>query len=151
MNESHGNDLTANEIQPKGTGLRTVGAALAGIFVAVVFSVGTDALMRVLGVFPPSGKLLSDAQFLLAVAYRTIYSIAGSYIAARLAPTRPMRLALILGWIGLFVNILGVIAAWNHSDVLGPRWYPIMLTVLALPCAWLGGKLAVKGSTSLKA
>lgn len=144
------NESPINETPPEGTGLRTVGAALAGILVAVVFSVGTDALMRALGVFPPSGKLLSDVQFLLAVAYRTVYSIAGSYIAARLAPTRPMRLALILGWIGLFVNILGIAAAWNHADVLGPRWYPIVLTVLALPCAWLGGRLAVKGKTIVK-
>ena len=139
------NEQAINEAPPKRTGLRTFGAGLTGILVVVAFSVGTDALMRALGVFPPSGKLLSGAQFLLAVAYRTVYSIAGSYIAARLAPVRPMRLALILGWIGVLVNILGVVAAWNHTDILGPRWYPIMLTVLALPCAWLGGMLAVAG------
>jgi hypothetical protein len=132
-----------NDTPPRGRFLRTIGAALAGIAVAVIPAIATDALMRRTGVFPASGKLVSGSLFLLAAGYRTVYSIAGSYVAARLALSRPMRLAMILGWIGLAVNLLGVVAAWNHASTLGPRWYPITLTVLALPCAWLGGRLAV--------
>ena len=131
-----------DESPRKGILLRTIGAALAGIAVAVIPAVATDALMRKTGIFPASVQPLSDPLFLLAAGYRTVYSIAGSYVAARLAPSRPMRLAMILGWIGLAANLGGVVAAWNHESTLGPIWYPISLTVIALPCAWLGGRLA---------
>jgi hypothetical protein len=130
------------EAPRKSIALRTIGAALTGIAVAVIPAIATDALMRRIGVFPASGQPLSNPLFLLAAGYRTVYSIAGSYLAARLAPSRPMRLAMILGWIGLAANLGGVAAAWNHASTLGPEWYPISLTVLALPCAWLGGRLA---------
>ena len=43
---------------------------------------------------------MSDALFILATAYRTIYGVLGAYIAARLAPNRPMMHALILGALG---------------------------------------------------
>ena len=131
-----------DETPRKGILLRTIGAALAGVAVAVIPALATDALLSKTGVFPASGQLLSDRLFLLAAAYRTVYSVAGSYVAARLAPSRPMRLAMILGWIGVAANLGGVVAAWNHQSTLGPIWYPISLTVIALPCAWLGGRLA---------
>ncbi len=131
-----------NEVRPRGTFLKTLGAALAGILVAVVPAIASDALMVRLGIFPASGQGMAGSLFLLAAGYRTLYSIAGSYVAARLAPSRPMRLALILGWIGLAVNLLGVVATWQNGPEFGPKWYPIALVLLALPCAWLGGKLA---------
>ena len=34
---------------------------------------------------------MSNALFVLATVYRTIYTVAGGYITARLAPNRPMR------------------------------------------------------------
>jgi len=138
-----------NETQPQATLPRTLVAAIAGILVAVVPAVACDALMRKLGIFPASGPLNSDSLFALATGYRTVFSIAGSYVAAKLAPARPMRLAMILGYIGVAVNLLGLIATWNKGSELGPKWYPIALTLLALPCAWIGGKLAVgKASVS---
>jgi len=75
----------------------------------------------------------------LALAYRSIYAVAGGYVTAMLAPNRPMRLAIILGIIGVVVSILGAIATWGKE--LSPHWYPIALIITALPCAWLGGKL----------
>jgi len=126
--------------------LRSVGAALAGIAVAVAPAMATDALMRALGIFPTSDQVMGAPLFLLAIGYRTIYAIAGSWVAARLAPSRPMRLAMILGWIGLVVNLLGLIAAWNRPE-LGPHWYPFALTLLALPGAWFGGRLARRYAT----
>jgi hypothetical protein len=130
------------EAPRKGVAIRTIGAALAGIAVAVIPAVATDALLRKIGVFPAAAQPLSNPLFLLAAGYRTVYSIAGSYVAARLAPSHPMRLAMILGWIGVAASLGGVVAAWNHQSTFGPEWYPISLTVLALPCAWLGGRLA---------
>ena len=40
---------------------------------------------------------------------------------------------------GTFLGLVGVVATWNSG--LGPRWYPVLLAVLAIPQCWLGGKL----------
>jgi hypothetical protein len=45
--------------------------------------------------------------------------------------------ALALGGVGVVVSIAGAIIMRGA----GPPWYPLALVVLAMPCAWLGGKL----------
>jgi hypothetical protein len=77
---------------------------------------------------------------LLALSYRTVYAVVGSYITARFAPYSPMGHALTGGVIGLVLSAAGAMAAISMD--LGPAWYPIALVVTALPCAWLGGALA---------
>jgi peptidoglycan/LPS O-acetylase OafA/YrhL len=116
---------------------------LAGIFVGIVLTLGTDELLHIAAVFPPWGQSMVgyDGALLLATAYRVVYGIVGSYIIARLAPNRPMRHALIGGVIGLIVSVVGAVATWNSGPAFGPHWYPIALVVTALPCAWVGGKL----------
>jgi hypothetical protein len=82
--------------------LRSVAALLLGFIVVVALSVGTDQLMRVLGLLPPLNQPTPDSgALLLAFAYRSIYVIFGSYIVARFAPYAPMHHALISGLIGL--------------------------------------------------
>ena len=120
---------------------RSILALLVGMIVAVGLTLAADFLFHRIGVFPELGQRASDPAFLLATAYRIVFSVLGSYITARLAPSRPMRLALIGGAIGLVVSIAGAVATWNHQPPLGPHWYPLALVVTALPCAWLGGKL----------
>lgn len=85
-----------------------------------------------------------DGALLLATIYRTVYGVLGSYITAWLAPSRPMGHALVGGAIGLAVSILGAAVTWNKGPTFGPHWYPLALVVLALPTAWVGGKLRVK-------
>jgi surface polysaccharide O-acyltransferase-like enzyme len=121
--------------------LRSVGAVLAGFLAIVIISIATDSAMHGTGVFPPLGAPMSDALFLLATAYRIVYSVAGCYIAARFAPDRPMRHALALGVVGVVVSAAGAVATWNRGPAFGPHWYPLALIALAMPCAWLGGKL----------
>lgn len=82
-----------------------------------------------------------DAALLLATIYRSIYGITASYITARLAPNRSMLHATVLGILGLAVSILGAVATWNKGPAFGPHWYPIALIVLALPTAWVGGRI----------
>jgi peptidoglycan/LPS O-acetylase OafA/YrhL len=120
---------------------RSILALLTGMFVAIGLTLAADFLFHLIGVFPPLGQRASDSAFLLATVYRIVFSVLGSYITARLAPNRPMRLALIGGSIGLLASIVGAVATWNHQPSLGPHWYPLALVVTALPCAWLGGKL----------
>ena len=116
---------------------------LAGFLAGVVLSLGTDIVLHTTGVFPPWGQRVSDALLLLATAYRTVYSVAGSYVAARLAPNRPMQHALALGVAGVVVSTLGAVATWNAGPAFGPHWYPLALIALAMPTAWIGGSLAI--------
>lgn len=115
-------------------------AILAGFVVVFVLSVGTDLSLHKIGLTPPLGQPMSNPMFLLATIYRTIYAVIGSYLTARLAPNEPMAHALVGGFIGLAISIVGAVATWNHVPSLGPHWYPLALVVTALPSAWIGGK-----------
>lgn len=121
--------------------LRSIGAIVAGFLVIVVLSVATDIVMHATGIYPPWFQYMPDSLFLLATAYRVIYSVLGSYVTARLAPDRPMRHALILGVIGVVLSTVGAIGTWNQGREFGPKWYPLTLVVISLPLAWLGGKI----------
>jgi len=121
--------------------LRRVGALLAGLVAGVVLSLGTDIVLHASGFFPPWGQPMNDGLFLMAAVYRAIFNIVGSYIAARVAPDRPMQHALALGALGVAVSIAGTVATWNSGPEFGPKWYPLSLIVMAMPCAWVGGRL----------
>ncbi|MEO8028077.1 MAG: hypothetical protein ABI823_16450 [Bryobacteraceae bacterium] len=118
-------------------------AALGASFLAVVvLSMGTDAIMYSSGAFPPLGQPMPDALFLVALAYRTLYGVAGGYIAARLAPYRPMQQALASGAVGLAISLVGVVMTWDKGPEMGPKWYSLALMATTIPCAWAGAKLA---------
>ena len=118
---------------------RSIWAVVAGVLVTIVVTTVVDMLLHVLGVFPVMGQPLNDALSLLATSYRIVISVGAAWLTARLAPTKPMRHAIILGIIGTVLGIVGVVATWNLG--LGPRWYPIALAALAIPQCWAGGKL----------
>ena len=132
--------VSTSERPPQRIG-RSIGAVLAGILAGVIITIATDALMHVVGLFPPLGQTMSNQLFLLATAYRIVYGVLGSYVIARLAPDRPVQHALVGGVLGLVVSTVGAVVTWNRVPSLGPHWYPVALIVTALPCAWLGGKL----------
>ena len=121
--------------------LKSIGAVLAGALTGIVLSIGTDMALRAAGVLPPLGQPAGDVPLLLATAYRTVYGVAGAYIAARLAPQRPMMHALVLGVLGLAATIAGAAVTWNKGPAFGPHWYPLALVALAMPQSWAGGKL----------
>jgi hypothetical protein len=120
---------------------RSILAVLAGMIAGVILSLGTDAVLHAAGVFPAIGQPAGDKPLLLATVYRCVYSVFGSYLAARLAPYKPMAHAMVLGVVGFVVCTLGAVFTWNKGPALGPHWYPVALVVTALPCAWLGGLL----------
>ncbi len=132
--------MTETSVHPR-RALRSIAAILAGFVATVVLSLGTDQLLHSLEVYPPWGEPMSNALLLLATAYRSVYAVAGSYIAARLAPSRPMRHALVLGAVGLVVSTAGTVATWNAGPAFEPKWYPLSLIAIAMPCAWAGGML----------
>ena len=120
---------------------RSILAVLAGIIVGVILSLVTDEVLHAVGVFPPWDQPPGNGPLLLATVYRTLYSILGSYVIARLAPDRPMQHALVGGVVGLVVSTVGAVVTWNKGPVFGPHWYPLALIVLAIPTAWMGGRL----------
>ncbi|MBZ5685668.1 MAG: hypothetical protein LAP86_11595 [Acidobacteriia bacterium] len=121
---------------------QSVWAIVAGFLVVVVFSIGTDIVLRKLGIFPPLGQKMADRLFVWATIYRTIYGIVGSYTAARLAPYRPMWHAMMGAAIGMILGTVGAVVTWNKD--LGPHWYPLALIVTGIPCAWIGAKIREK-------
>src|SRR4030095_14486309 len=85
-----------DEARSRRSFLVSTGAVIAGLLAVIILSNGTDAVLHATGVYPPWSQPMADGLFLLATAYRIVFAIAGSYIAARLAPSRPMLHALIL-------------------------------------------------------
>lgn len=120
---------------------RSLLALLAGFFAVVLLSLGTDIALHAIGVFPPWSQPSPSGPLALATLYRALYGILGGYITARLAPNRPVEHAVIGGFIGTLIGAAGAIATWNHTPSMGPHWYPVAITLLALPTSCLGGKL----------
>ena len=118
--------------------LGQIGAVLAGLLAIFAITTVTDIVLHATGIFPPWGQPMSSALFLVALAYRIVYGVLGCYIAARLAPDRPMRHAVALGVVGVVLSTAGAVAMWEA----GPAWYSLAVIGIALPCAWVGGKLA---------
>lgn len=119
--------------------VRSVLAVLAGIVAVVVLSEGIDFVVVKLGLLSFSGADLS-VPFAIATLYRSVAAVVGGYVTARFAPSAPMTHAIILGIIGTALALLGCIMMWS----VGNHWYPIALVVTALPCSWLGGKIAAR-------
>lgn len=117
--------------------LKSIGAILAGIITVALPAGITDVILESTGFMkiPFTGNPWWIV--FLALIYRCIYTVAGGYVTAALAPRRPVYHAIILGCIGTALGLLGAIATWDHA----PAWFMIGIIVTALPCTWLGGKL----------
>ena len=132
-----------SEIRTPRRVVRSIVAVLAGVLAIIVLSIGTDMAMHASGIYPPWGQRMADSLFVLATAYRVVYTVAGSYIAARLAPDRPMRHALVIGVVGLALGLVGAVATRNEGPEFGPKWYSLAIVAIAMPCAWAGGKVRI--------
>jgi surface polysaccharide O-acyltransferase-like enzyme len=121
--------------------VRRIGAVLAGLMAVFVLSIGTDTALHASGIFPNFGEPMTDGLFVLATAYRIVYGVVGGYIAARLAPDRPIQHTVALGVVGVVLSTAGTVATWNKGPEFGPKWYPIVLVVTAIPVSWVGGKI----------
>jgi hypothetical protein len=116
---------------------KSVRAVVAGLLATFAVTTVIDVVLHATGVFPPVGRRMSDALFVLALAYRLPLNTAGCYLAACLAPNRPERHALWLGLVGVVLATLGAIAMWDF----GPAWYSLANIAAALPCTWAAIRL----------
>jgi hypothetical protein len=103
----------------------------------VALSEGTDFLVVKLGLISFNSPDLT-IPFAIATVYRSFAAVAGGFVTAKLAPSAPMTHAIVLGAIGTALALAGVIMNLSTPNL----WYPIALVVTALPCSWLGGRLA---------
>src|SRR5262249_18522600 len=122
--------------------VRSILAVVAGIVIVVVLSEGTDFVIGKLGLMSFSGPD-PTVPFAIATVYRSIAAVVGGFVTAKLAPSAPMTHVIVLGVIGTAAALAGVLANLSMPNL----WYPIALVVTALPCTWLGGKLAQQGRT----
>lgn len=133
--------MPAASDQPARSILRSSAAILAGIVVVFILSMGTDAVFHATGIYPPWMQPMATHLWVIALAYRIPFGIISAWVVARLAPRRPMGHAILFGMIGVVMSALGVAATWNKGPEFGPLWFNLGLIAIALPCAWLGGKL----------
>src|SRR6266536_5720497 len=90
--------------------LRSIGAVLAGVVAVIVLSLGTDIVLHATGIYPPWFRPMAGSLLVLALAYRIVYGIAGSYITSRIVRDHRMMHAMIVGLIGFALSIIGVAA-----------------------------------------
>ena len=118
--------------------LKNIWALVLGFLITVVLTVITDLILAKSGIMK-TNPFSDNPVWLIVVIiiYRAIYGITGSYFTAKFAAMRPLRLAMIGGYIGLVLSIVGLATHWD----IPPHWYGIAVALIALPCAWTGGKL----------
>lgn len=134
--------MTTNEKQQTSRRIpRRIGAVFAGMLSIIILDTTLDVIMHATGTYPPWFQPMRTSLWFVALGYRFIDSIVGCYLTAWLAPDRPRLHALILGALGVVFSTAGVIATWSKGPEFGPKWYPISLIFIALPCAWIGGTL----------
>jgi len=117
---------------------RLILAIFAGWLAAAIPAVLVDHIFHVTEIFPPYGEPMFDnGLLLLALSYRTVFSVAGVYLAAVLARDRAKQAAWVIGILGTIAWLMGLIA----MPGMGPVWYPIAGSVTSIPLALLGLKL----------
>jgi hypothetical protein len=117
-------------------------AVVAGLAFTILVAVGMDNVMHRTGVFSLEATDMTTSGWLVAMSYRLAAAVAGGWITARLAASRPMFLATLLGVFGTVIGLAGLFVVWQARPALGPVWYPLALVLTAVPCTWLGGRLA---------
>lgn len=120
--------------------LRTVLVIASGFVLIGALAVGGElAAMRACpALFDPAGGTRDTRMLLFLMTWVFVAATFGCWLTARLAASRPMWHAMVLGVLGLAFNVAGTIAKWSTA----PAWYHVLSLLLVLPAAWLGGFLA---------
>ncbi|HEY0670140.1 MAG TPA: hypothetical protein VGD22_18310 [Sphingobacteriaceae bacterium] len=123
--------------------VKSILAVIAGLVVSAILSAVTDLIFGSTGIIKLNAfKEAPTSLILLVILYRFIFNSYGSYITAKLAPSKPMKHAMILGIIGLVLSILGTIIMWDKAL----PWYNVAIIVMAIPSAYIGGKLYLRSN-----
>jgi len=86
--------------------LRSVLAVLSGFLAVAVLSLGTDQVLHMLNVYPPWGEpMWSPWLNLLALGYRTVYTVFGGYLTISVADLGP-------AWYPVLLAVLSFPSVW---------------------------------------
>ena len=120
--------------------LRSVLAVVAGFLVIGVLAFGTGKLLQASSPaqFDAAGTPTTTAMMLVQLLYVGVYATFGCWLAGRLAPSRPMAHALVVGVLGLALNVPSAMALRDTH----PMWYLVVGIATTMLWAWLGGRLA---------
>lgn len=127
--------------------LRNILGVLVGAIVCIVLNgLLLGLMMKLLGTpdgFDPNDpatyRLLQARHYLSPFVAHALPSLVGGAIAALIAATRKMSMALIVGALHLIGGI------WAATLIPAPVWFTAFdLIVAYLPMAWIGGKLATR-------
>lgn len=118
---------------------KSIGAVVGGFISVAALSIATDFVFETLGIFPGSTHPELYAPWMLgvALAYRSLATVFGGYLTAKLAPTNPMRHVYVLAFLGFLGGVAGAVGAWSY----GNHWYPVLLAITGPIFVWVGGKL----------
>ena len=137
--------------------LRIVQSMLAlflGFVVVVALSLSVDEVLHLLRIYPPWGEpMVETSDNLLALSYRCVIGVLGSYVTARFAPYAPMKHVWVGAAIGVVLGTLGTVVgtgaplARSAADIsveaigralFGPLIVPFELTAPLLLVAVVG-------------
>ncbi|HYD54063.1 MAG TPA: hypothetical protein VEA99_15620 [Gemmatimonadaceae bacterium] len=120
--------------------LRSVVAVVVGFLVIGALAFGTGMLLQLMSPaqFDARGTPTTTVQMLVQLAYVGVFATFGCWLTGRLAPSRPTLHALVVGVLGLALNIPSAIALRDSH----PAWYLATGLLTTMLWAWLGGRLA---------
>jgi peptidoglycan/LPS O-acetylase OafA/YrhL len=119
---------------------RSILAIVVGFVLTGALNVGTQMLLSGMApeTFPAAGTPNFDTTSLILIsAYVALYGILGCYVTARLAPSRPLLHALVMGALALVMSIAMTIPAWSNA----PAWFNVYNLLAVMPYAYLGGRI----------
>jgi hypothetical protein len=119
---------------------KSVGVVLLAFVVNALLSIVTDFLLESIGVLPnPQKGLYETWAIILVLFYRAVYSILAGFIIGKLAPTKPMLHAIILGIIGTAITLLATISPGFTEKA--PLWFGFTLAAIIIPSMLVGVKI----------
>lgn len=119
---------------------KSTGAIVAGFVVTVSLAMAADEMVLrfVTDARDAFGRVTDVRILIVMLTYTGLSAIGGSYATGRLAPSRPLRHAMILGAIALALTVVATFMFWDS----GPAWYHVIAVGMVLPSAWIGGAMA---------
>lgn len=118
---------------------KSIVAIVAGFVLTGALNVGTNAALAKAapGLIPTGAPVTDPAALILVCAYVAAFGILGCWVTARLAPSRPLFHALVMGGLALAMSIPMTIAAWNDT----PAWFNVYNLLAVMPYAYIGGRI----------
>lgn len=127
--------------------LQSIGAVIAGYLVSAILTAVTITVLGAL--FPESYRPENIGWVVSNIIYGCAFAVVGGYVVARLAPSRPLAHAAVLGVLmASFAVIIGYytsIAPPSPEYANQPGWYYPTLAITVLPSILLGAWLYLRG------